>query len=149
MTTITMMRRALAAATLVLAFAGSAGSQERANVFKTGTLVTTANTADQVIVTDTVTALKTYFVEYLSIEGELTVASATATILGTVSLELPSGIKVVSHRLVNPTSSAPDRVVYTFAEPIPIGAGSVVRVVCTPTAATSMTWTASLGGYER
>jgi hypothetical protein len=37
----------------------------------------------------------------------------------------------------------------TFAEPIPIAAGTVIRVVCTPAAATAMTWRANLGGYEK
>lgn len=121
----------------------------KTNILKTGSLVTTAATADQIVLTYTVTTGQTFYLEYVVIEGRLTVAAATATILGDVSLELPSGTKGMTTTAVNPTTSASDKLVISFAEPIPIAAGTVVRVVVTPTAVTSMTWRASFGGYEK
>jgi hypothetical protein len=121
----------------------------KTNQLKTNNLVTTAATADQVVLTYTVTANKTLYLEYLELEGRLTVAAATATILGDVSIETPSGTKVITTTMVNPTTSAPDKVVIPFGEPIPISSGVVIRVVVTPTAVTSMTWKASFGGYEK
>lgn len=124
-------------------------TQGKANVMKTGTLVTTATTADQVVLTYTVTALKTFFLEYFHLEARLTAASATGAVLGTISLETPSGTKVFTFTAVNATHSDVDQVVVPLAEPIPIAAGTVIRVVVTPAAITSTTWVANFGGYER
>lgn len=122
----------------------------KTNVLKTGSLTTTAATADQVVLTYTVTAGKTFYLQYLQLEGRLTVQSATASILGTLSLETPSGTKVITHTLLNHTIENVDRIPTSdFSEPIPIAAGVVIRVVCTPTAVTSMLWIANFGGYEK
>lgn len=132
---------------LVTASLGNATG--KTNVLKTGTLVTTATTADQVILTYTVTAGKTFYVQYLEILARLTVLSATATILGTASLETPSGTKDITVSLVQPTTAEVQRHQYVFSEPIPVAAAAVIRVVCTPAAATSTTWVANFGGYEK
>jgi hypothetical protein len=121
----------------------------KTNTLRTGSLVTTAATADQVVLTYTVTAGKTFYLEYVEMEGRLTVAAATATILGEMSLETPATAKGITSTFVNPTTSASDKLVIPLAEPIPIAAGTVIRVVVTPTAATSMTWKANFGGYEK
>lgn len=120
-------------------------------VLKTGTLVTTATTIDQIVLTYTVTALKTFYLEYLDLFGRLTAVSATASILGTISVETPSGTKVFTASLVNPTTSdsGSQRAAVPLVEPIPIPAGAVIRVVVTPAAVTSMTWLANFGGYEK
>jgi hypothetical protein len=120
----------------------------RTAVLKTSPLVTTAVTADQVILTYTVTAGKTFWLEYYGYDTRLTVLSATASILGTASLELPSGTKVFTSTETNPTTSQTGMRIVTFSEPIPVTAGTVIRVVCTPAATTSMTWIANFGGYE-
>lgn len=120
-----------------------------ANVLKTGSLVTTAVTADQVVLTYTVTALKTFYLAYLVMYGRLTAVSATASILGAISLETPSGTKVITLDDTNPTTSEVEFNPITFSQPIPIAAGTVVRVVVTPAATTSMTWRANFGGYEK
>jgi hypothetical protein len=120
-----------------------------ANVLKTGVLVTTAVTADQVVLTYTVTALKTFYLAYLVMYGRLTVVAATASILGAISLETPSGTKVITLDDNNPTTSEVEFNPITFSQPIPIAAGIVIRVVVTPAAATSMTWRANFGGYEK
>jgi hypothetical protein len=119
------------------------------NVMKTGTITTTATTADQVVLTYTVTSGKTLFLQYLVMYGRLTVLSATATILGAISLETPSGTKVITFDDVNPTTSELEFNPVGFSEPIPLAAGTVVRVVVTPAAATSMLWRANFGGYEK
>lgn len=119
------------------------------NVFKTGTITSSAVTADQVVLTYTVTALKTFYLQYLMMYGRLTTLSATASILGAISLETPSGTKVLTLDDVNPTTSEVSREVITFSEPQPIAAGTVIRVVVTPAATTSMLWRANFGGYEK
>lgn len=118
-------------------------------VMKTGTLTTTAVTADQVVLTYTVTAAKTFYLCYLTMYGRLTATSATATILGSISLETPSGTKVITLDDVNPTTSEVEFNPITFGEPIPVAAGVVIRVVVTPAATTSMLWRANFGGYEK
>jgi hypothetical protein len=119
------------------------------NVLKTGTITTTAVTADQVVLTYTVTAGKTFYMTYLVMYGRLTVLAATATILGAISLETPSGTKVFTLDDVNPTTSELEFNPIVLPTPIPIAAGVVVRVVVTPAAATSMLWRANFGGYEK
>jgi hypothetical protein len=119
-------------------------------VLKTGSLTTTAVTADQVVLTYTVTGGKTFYLEYVEGHGRLTTLSATAVILGTLSIETPSGTKVITHSLVNGTTEFEDQVpVYHFSEPIPIAAAAVIRCVTTPAAATSTLWVCNFGGYEK
>jgi hypothetical protein len=36
-----------------------------------------------------------------------------------------------------------------FDEPIPVAAGTMIRLVCTPAATTSFTWQGSFWGYEK
>lgn len=122
----------------------------KTNVMKTGTLVTTAVTADQVILTYTVTAGKTFFLTYWSYEARLTALSATGVILGTCSLETPSGTKVDTHTFTNMTTEQVDRLgPFQPAEGQPIASGAVIRIVCTPAAVTSTTWVTSFGGFEQ
>lgn len=121
----------------------------KANVLKTGTLVTTATTADQVVLTYTVTAAKTFYVEYLSIDCSLTAAPTnfnTPVVFGSISMETPSGTKDITWRFMGPN---PQQDHITFSEPIPVAAGVVIRVVVTPGITTSLTWIANFGGYER
>lgn len=120
----------------------------RTVVLRTGSLVTTAVTADQVILTYTVTAGKTLWLEYYAYDVRLTVVSATASILGTVSLELPSGTKGFTSTETNPTTSATGMRILSFSDPIPVTSGTTIRIVCTPAATTSMTWVGNVGGYE-
>lgn len=117
-------------------------------VMKTGTLVTTAATADQVILTYTVTAGKTFYIEYFDISCRLTTFAATATNFGNASLESPASTKLYT-QIIAGTGVVTTPVGPTLAEPIPISAGVVIRVVCTPSTVTSFTWTANFGGYEK
>ena len=118
------------------------------NVMKTGSLVTTAVTADQVILTYTVTSGKTFWLTYLSINVRLTTFATTATNFGNASLENPSGTKILTH--MNSGSGITASSPYSFPDYAhPIAAGTVIRVVCTPSATTSFTWQVAFGGYER
>jgi hypothetical protein len=119
-------------------------------VMKTGTLVTTAVTVDQVVLTYTVTTGKTFYIEYVEAVGAQTApAGGTDIILGNVSLELPSGTKVITMRVLGGGSQAPIGFHYEFPEPIFATSTQVVRIVTTPAAITSFTWNASFGGFER
>ncbi len=115
----------------------------------TAALTTTATTADQVILTYTVTNGKTLYLLGAVLGARLTVLSATASILGTCSIETPSGTKILTVDFDNATSEFSDRQDVALAKPIPIASGVVIRVVCTPAAATSMLWRATLIGYEK
>lgn len=121
----------------------------KTNVMRTGSLITTATTVDQVVHTYTVTAGRTFYLFYLILLSRLTTLSTTASILGTASLETPSGTKTITLDFVNPTTSDVRPHIVVFPEPVPISAGTVVRVVCTPNAVTSMLWRANFGGYEK
>lgn len=120
----------------------------KTNVLKTGTLVTTAVTAGQVILTYTVTALKTFYLEYLRVSAVITTqpGNGNPIALGSISVETPSGTSIFQTSFVTPTD---ERDGIQFSEPIPIAAGTVIRVLCTPAAATSFTWYANFGGYEK
>jgi hypothetical protein len=114
-------------------------------VMKTGNKVTTAVTADQEILTYTVTTGKTLYLQYLKIDTRLTTFAVTATNFGLASLENPSGTKLITQM----QSGAGITLIplYIFND-IPIPSGTVIRVVCTPSAVTSYTWQANIGGYE-
>jgi hypothetical protein len=116
-------------------------------VMKTGNLVTTAVTADQVVLTYTVTAGKTFYLQYLRVDTRLTTFATTATYFGATSLENPAATKLLTQMQAG--AGITDMPPLGFAEPIPIAAGTVIRVVCTPSSTTSYTWQANFGGYEK
>lgn len=119
----------------------------RTVIGKTGSLVTTAVTADQVILTYTVTGGKTFYLEYFRVDTRLTSFATTATYFGMTSLENPSGTKLITQMQAGAGITIIPPI--DFTEPIPIGAGTVIRVVCTPSSTTSYTWQANFGGYEK
>lgn len=116
-------------------------------VMKTGSLVTTAVTADQVVLTYTVTSGKTLYLEYFSSNAYITTlpGNTNPVLLGTASLESPAGTKLITSTRIHADYVSS---VYTFSDPLPIASGTVIRCVCTPNAATSYTWRANFGGYE-
>lgn len=117
-------------------------------VNKTGTLVTTATTADQVVLTYTVTAGRTLYITAIEIEGRLTVISATASILAACSWQI-GGVKQNTFTFVNETTSEVGRVTIPISEPVPVAAGVIVTIVCTPAAVTSMTWLGNMLAFEK
>ena len=119
-------------------------------VMKTGTLVSTAVTANQTILTYTVTIAKNLFIEYIDIQGRFTAASATAAMLGSVIMQM-NAVTVYASGFVNPTTydSGSQTVRISFSEPIPLAAGLVLSFLVTPSSATSITWTANFAAYEK
>lgn len=114
---------------------------------KTGSLTSTATTADQVVLTYTVTSGKTFYLQYFDLAARLTTYASTATNYGDCSIESPAGTKLWTQMFTSVGQSLP--LSHDFAEPMPIASGVVVRVVCTPSAVTSFLWRANFGGYER
>lgn len=56
----------------------------------------------------------------------------------------------MTHSFTNPTIELDDQAgPFTFAEPLPIAASTVIRCVTTPAATTSMLWLCNFGGYEK
>jgi hypothetical protein len=123
-------------------------SSGKTNVGAKGTLATTAVTADQVVVTYTVTAGKTLHIAAADLIARLTAFAGTATDFGDFSVESPAGTKLYTQHAagvgVVGTTLGP-----VFSEPLSIAGGQVVRLVCTPAAATAFTWTGNILGYER
>lgn len=105
---------------------------------QTGSLVSTATTADQVIVTRTIPAGKKSLLFGFDVMARLTTFATTATHFGTVSLEINGTKKAtldVAHagNPVLPVSGS-------YPDGIQVKGGDVVRLVCTPSAITSFTW---------
>jgi hypothetical protein len=119
-------------------------------VMQSGTITTTSVTAGQIILTYTVPANFTLYLTYLKISGRLTTLSATASVLGTVSVQI-GGVTVYQDTVVNPTTSdaGGQRINLDLGLPIPITGGTVVSVIVTPVATTSMLWFANFGGYTK
>lgn len=132
----------------VMASVSLSDTTGKAQAMKAGQLTTTAVTVNQVVLTYTVTALKTLFLQYFSFAARLTAASATGSVLGTISIRI-GGTVVYNAEFVNPTTSSSERESVTLSEPIPIAAGTVVDIVVTPAVATSIKWTGNFGGYEK
>ena len=111
---------------------------------------TTAVTANQTVLSYTVTAGKALFLEYIDLQARLTAISATASILGTFIIQI-GGVTVYTGTFVNPTTSdqGSQAIRLMIPEPIPVSAGVVIAFLTTPAAATSMLWTANFGGYEK
>lgn len=90
------------------------------------------------------------FVSAIDIQGHLTTLSATASVLGTVYLEIGSNI-IYQTDIVNPTTSdvGGQSIRLNFSEPLPVPNGTVIKIGVIPSAVTSMKWTANILGYER
>ena len=119
-------------------------------VMKTGSLVSTSVTANQGILGYTVTAGKTFYLIYIDLQGRFTAPSGTSSVLGTVVFSI-GGVNVYQASFVNPTTgdSGSQAVRLMFSEPLPVAAGVALLAAASPAAATSMTWIANFGGYER
>jgi hypothetical protein len=127
-------------------FMGLGISTGKTVVGKTATLVTTSNNNDQVILTYTVTAGKTLYLEGFDWKTAKTTVDTTASTYGTISLETPSGTKIQTWIA---RDAGTDSFARAFAEPLPIPAGAIIRFTVTPTNNTSYTWVANFVGYEK
>jgi hypothetical protein len=120
----------------------------KTRVMQTGVLVSVATTANQVILTYTVTAAKSFILAYLAINAYRTTlpGNTNPIFLGNVSLESPAATKLFTW----PMFHAPNNggLVLPTDEDLWFPASTVIRVVVTPAAATSTTWRANFGGYE-
>lgn len=114
----------------------------------TGNKATSASTADQVVLTYTVTTGKTLYIEAIDWSVRLSTIATTVTAFGTISLETPSGTKVLTWDAAGPGMDN-SRGAMIFAEPLPVASTAVVRFVCTPSASTAFTWQANIIGYEK
>lgn len=123
-------------------------SSGRAGVYANGSLSTTATTADQVITGSsyTVTAGKTFYLQGLHLTARNAATPGAHAYFGTLSLESPATTKLLTFEV----SADTDQGIVTlgFPEPIPFAAGTVVRLVCTPAAATNFAWRTNMWGYE-
>jgi hypothetical protein len=115
------------------------------NVLQTALLTTTATTADQVILSYTVPANQTFYLNAIEANVALTTFAATATDFGSISLR-QNGVKVVTFSTVAGTGTLSTPLFLPFPD-LPYSAGDVFTIVCTPLAATSFDWEANLIGY--
>jgi hypothetical protein len=113
---------------------------------KANNLNTTATTANQVILTYTVTAGKTFYVEYADCSANTGAAAVTASAFGTCSLSI-NGTIVYTNWFHGSGTAGP--YAPNITEPIPVPAGQVILWETTPFAATSFLWYANFGGYEK
>jgi|GEM_PF-5507455 hypothetical protein len=119
-------------------------------VMKTGSLVSTSVTTNQGILGYTVTAGKTFYLEYIDLQGRFTTPSGTSTVLGTVILSI-GGITSYQATFVNPNTgdTGSQAVRLVFSEPLPIASATTILAAVSTLVATSTTWIANFGGYER
>lgn len=115
------------------------------NVNKTGSLATTANTANQEILTYTVPAGSTLALQYFEANVRLTTFATTATNFGTLSLRR-NGTALQTFMAAGPgVLNSP--VYMELPDPLLFQAGDVITVVCTPGAATGYTWESNICGW--
>jgi hypothetical protein len=122
------------------------GNTGQVNVGVNGNLTTTATTANQVVVTHTVTSGKTFYLSSWDISVQATTVSATATTWGTCALQSPGGTTLWQKQFGGSGSVGYDK---EPATPLNFPAGQVVEIVCTPAAGTSFSWYGNLVGYEK
>jgi hypothetical protein len=114
-------------------------------------LTTTSTTADQSIGSRIIEAKWTYVMQAILIEVYLTTPSATAALMGTITVRWGTQAICGPFTAVNPTSSAP----FGFVIPLPLGhelygdGSTTINAVCTPAAVTSMSWRVCIIGYEK
>ena len=89
---------------------------------------------------------KNFYLNSFTIEGFFSTPSATATLLGTCSLQIPAGTTVATFNLANPTTSQVDRIVVTPQSPIVVS--SSFAFSCANKTATSVYWGATYNGWE-
>lgn len=120
----------------------------RTGTLQTGSLTTTTSTANQVVLTYTIPAGITLYLGMVHLMGHLSVTpgSANPINLGTMSLESPAGTKLFTVDLAHPDFRG---ILLPLPEPFPIPSGTVLRMVCTPAAATSTLWRVNFGGFGR
>lgn len=118
------------------------------NVFVTGTLATSAVTANQVILTYTVPAGKTFWWDYFEANAMLTTFAATATAFGTLSIR-QNGNPLFTFNVLAGPGILTSPIYGEFTDSMPFQAGDVLTIVCTPSAVTPFTWEGNISGYTK
>ncbi len=120
-------------------------------VMKNGVKVTTAVTADQVILSHIVSPGKKFLLSYAEANVRLTTFATTATNFGTVSI-LAGTTRLFKFSVVAGPGVLNSPIYVDPPEALAIVGNSdgttTVSIVCTPAATTSFTWDGNLGGYE-
>lgn len=125
------------------------GASGKLSVLKTGSKETSDTDANQVVFSYTVTSGKTLYLQYFSLQARRLNTSATASILGEASIELPSGTKVFTQTMTHPSDSITQiPAVVSFSEPVQVPSGTVIRIVASPATANNVLWIGNIGGYE-
>lgn len=100
----------------------------------------------------TVTANKTFYLQFLKLNAVQKNQTQYASVndFGMVYLEGGAGVSLTSTHLVAPEKWGFAPVVsYEFAEPIPILAGTSIRLNINPVTQSSVEYNVNYGGYER
>jgi hypothetical protein len=118
------------------------------NVMVNGTLASSAATADQIILTYTVSAGMTLYLSYFEANVRLTTFATTATNFGALSLAV-NGIKKLTFTVLAGQGVLASPMYAEFPDALPLQAGDVVTAVCTPSGVTPFTWEANIGGFEK
>lgn len=100
----------------------------------------------QNVLTRTNSGGKTFYLNSFTIEGFFNVVSASATWLGSCSLQIPIGTTVATFNLMNPTNSGVDRVVVNPTWPIVVT--NSMGFNCVNKTATTTNWGANYNGWE-
>lgn len=125
----------------------SLGNSNKTVTMKTGNISTTATTANQVIVTYTVPAGVTFYLEYFRCTANTEAAAVTATAFGSCQLQI-GGTNVYQDWLHGDGENGYS-IGESVGEPIPVPAGTVIQWTTTPFATTAFFWYANFGGYYR
>ncbi len=83
---------------------------------------------------------------YISISGNLDVPSATATNLGSCSLQIPTGTTVAIWPFTNATTSSQSPMILAPKFPIPVT--SSFAISCAPLVASKIDWYVNYGGWQ-
>ena len=118
------------------------------NVGVNGQLASTTATADQVILTYTVPAQKTFNLEYFTANVKLTTFAATATDFGVIKFKV-NGVTLWSWMAAGPQGVMQANPYAEFPDELPYAAGDVITITASPTAVTPFSWEDNLGGWLR
>ncbi len=117
-----------------------------ATYINAGGTVGTAVVAAQNIVSRTETGGKNFYLNSFSMEGFFNIISASATKIGSCSLQIPTGTTVATFNLTNTTTSEIDRVVVTPETPIVVS--SSFAISCSNLTTTGTSYFIDYNGWE-
>ena len=118
------------------------------NRFITASL-TVATTVQVQIASYTVSSGKTFYWQGFDVSGFLTATSSSINRISAVSFESPSGTKIWTGNMFNPSSGEGTSYSHDYAEPIPVTAGSVLRTVAVGAIGTTVVlYQVNYWGYE-